>query len=62
MGGAPESAERAELPASAAPVRFAGPAIRSDQLLRGKRQVAIVHNDEIYVLRQTRLGKLILIK
>jgi hemin uptake protein HemP len=38
------------------------PSIRSDQLLAGRRQVAIVHNDEVYFLRQTRLGKLILTK
>jgi len=37
-------------------------AIRSEQLFCGRRQVAIVHNDEVYILRQTRFGKLILTK
>ncbi|ESR23890.1 hemin uptake protein HemP [Lutibaculum baratangense] len=36
--------------------------VRSDDLLGGCRQVVIVHNDEQYVLRLTRQGKLILNK
>jgi hemin uptake protein HemP len=36
--------------------------IRSDSLLAGQSQLAIVHNETIYFLRQTRFGKLILTK
>lgn len=38
------------------------PVVRSDTLLAGHRQLVIVHNDERYVLRVTRQGKLILNK
>ena len=36
--------------------------VRSETLLGGQRQVVILHNDEHYVLRVTRQGKLILNK
>jgi len=36
--------------------------VRSDALLAGASQLAILHNDTLYFLRQTRLGKLILTK
>lgn len=40
-----------------------GPApLRSDALLQGRSHVAIAHNGELYQLRATRLGKLILTK
>ncbi len=37
-------------------------AVASEQLLRGRPYVTIAHNGEIYQLRATRLGKLILTK
>jgi hemin uptake protein HemP len=36
--------------------------IESDQLMRGASQVAIRHDNCVYILRKTRLGKLILTK
>lgn len=36
--------------------------ISSDMLLAGRAQLAILHNETIYFLRQTRFGKLILTK
>ena len=36
--------------------------IRSDALLAGASQLAILHNDTLYFLRETRFGKLILTK
>jgi hemin uptake protein HemP len=36
--------------------------INSDTLLAGASQLAILHNQTIYFLRQTRFGKLILTK
>ena len=36
--------------------------VSSDALLAGASQLAILHNDAVYYLRQTRLGKLILTK
>lgn len=36
--------------------------VPSEQLLRGRRLVEIVHNGEVYRLQATRLGKLILTK
>jgi len=36
--------------------------IESDQLMRGASQVAIRHENCIYILRKTRFGKLILTK
>lgn len=35
-------------------------AIQSDELLRGDREILIVHHNEVYRLRETRNGKLIL--
>lgn len=39
-----------------------GPFLRSDDLLQGRKTVAIAHNGLIYRLQATRLGKLILTK
>jgi hemin uptake protein HemP len=36
--------------------------VSSDMLLAGRSQLAILHNETIYFLRQTRFGKLILTK
>ena len=36
--------------------------VSSETLLAGASQLAIVHNEAVYYLRQTRLGKLILTK
>ncbi|MBA2690409.1 MAG: hemin uptake protein HemP [Burkholderiales bacterium] len=36
--------------------------MRSEVLLNGKPQLTILHNEELYFLRRTRLGKLILTK
>ena len=36
--------------------------VTSDSLLAGATQLAILHNQSIYFLRQTRFGKLILTK
>ena len=36
--------------------------VSSDMLLAGEPQLAILHNETIYFLRQTRFGKLILTK
>jgi hemin uptake protein HemP len=36
--------------------------ISSDTLLGGQSQLAILHNQSVYFLRQTRFGKLILTK
>ncbi|MGH8849359.1 MAG: hemin uptake protein HemP [Casimicrobiaceae bacterium] len=36
--------------------------VRSDALLAGASQLAILHHDTVYFLRQTRFGKLILTK
>jgi hemin uptake protein HemP len=45
------------------PVRDASPrVVDSDTLLAGASQLAILHNQTIYFLRQTRFGKLILTK
>ena len=38
------------------------PAVRSDELFRGTREIVIVHGDDEYRLRITRAGKLILTK
>ncbi len=48
-------------PPRAGPPRAAR-AVRSDDLLAGEREVAILHNDETYRLRLTAAGKLILTK
>ena len=36
--------------------------VPSEALLRGRRQIEIAHNGEVYRLQATRLGKLILTK
>lgn len=36
--------------------------VNSQALLKGRTQMTILHNDEVYYLRKTRLGKLILTK
>jgi hemin uptake protein HemP len=36
--------------------------VRSESLLAGEAHLAILHNETIYFLRQTRFGKLILTK
>lgn len=36
--------------------------VNSETLLAGASQLAILHNETLYFLRQTRLGKLILTK
>ncbi len=36
--------------------------VRSDALLAGASQLAILHHDTLYFLRETRFGKLILTK
>jgi hemin uptake protein HemP len=36
--------------------------VRSETLLAGEAHLAILHNETIYFLRQTRFGKLILTK
>ena len=51
-----ESRTQPEPPAE--PVRT----IKSEDLLQGEREVAIIHNGETYRLRKTRAGKLILNK
>lgn len=38
------------------------PAVSSESLLKGQQLVHITHNGEVYQLRTTRLGKLILTK
>lgn len=43
--------------AESAPARF-----RSEDLLQGRREILIVHSQEVYRLRLTRNGKLILTK
>lgn len=50
--------EQAPAPQVAPPL----PAIDSTQLLAGRKQVAISHGGELYSLRLTRNGKLILTK
>lgn len=49
---------RADVPAQTA----VHDSVNSDVLLRGREKLAIRHNNEIYVLRRTRFGKLILTK
>lgn len=36
--------------------------VTSQALLKGQSQMTILHNEEVYYLRKTRLGKLILTK
>ena len=49
-------------PAAAPSYSATGSAVDSNQLLRGQKAVAIVHNGSTYRLQATRLGKLILTK
>lgn len=52
---------RKQLPASAAPVAVSAPrTIASDALLRGAREVHIIHRGKRYRLLETRAGKLLL--
>ena len=44
------------------PIEAAARIVESADLLRGSREIQIVHGDEIYRLRLTRNGKLILTK
>lgn len=44
------------------PVTALDSSLDSDQLLRGQKTVAIVHNGTTYRLQATKLGKLILTK
>ena len=46
----------------AAPVQHQAQPLPSEALLRGRKQVEITHNGEVYRLQATRLGKLILTK
>jgi hemin uptake protein HemP len=61
-----DRADSKALPASergaAAPSPESTRVIASDVLLAGASQLAIRHRDTVYVLRQTRFGKLILTK
>ena len=60
--GAP-SARRDDTQGSAQRGESATPrVVDSNALLAGQSQLAILHNQTIYFLRQTRLGKLILTK
>ncbi len=56
----PSLAESA--PPSPAPHAKATPAISSEMLFAGAREVHIAHRGSLYRLRQTALGKLILTK
>lgn len=44
------------------PERMLKPRLRSDELFRGRQEVEIDHQGEVYRLRVTRAGKLILTK
>ena len=48
--------------ATGSPEDDGGPFLRSDDLLQGRKTVAIAHNGFVYRLQATRLGKLILTK
>ena len=52
------SAERGELPSGTA----SPAALSSQQLMQGRKAIAITHNGTTYRLQATRLGKLILTK
>lgn len=47
---------------AAAALKAGGQVIDSRELFAGKRELHIVHNDQLYVLRITANGKLILTK
>jgi hemin uptake protein HemP len=50
------------LAGESSPARPSLPTITSEELLRGGREIQIRHGEDIYVLRRTRNGKLILTK
>jgi hemin uptake protein HemP len=59
----PRSAEPSPPPAQSVPARAETPQVwHSEQLLGSHVEVLIVHNNEVYRLRRTRQGKLILYK
>lgn len=49
-------------PAETATPDASAPLIRSEELMQGRRELLIVHCQEVYRLRLTRNGKLILTK
>lgn len=61
-----DGATRADETSSQRPQRHDGSAsprvVDSSALLDGRSQLAILHNETVYFLRQTRFGKLILTK
>jgi hemin uptake protein HemP len=59
---APPSQVPQAAPASQSAAAQTPPALDSSQLLGGRKQVAINHGGELYSLRLTRNGKLILTK
>jgi hemin uptake protein HemP len=60
-GPEPISDAREAVAANVAP-EIASRVIHSSALLAGRSQLAILHNETVYFLRQTRFGKLILTK
>lgn len=58
----PQSPIRAASQVAAMQGRVAALAVDSRVLLRGSREIEIVHGDRIYRLRHTRNDKLILVK
>ncbi len=59
----PEQAQPAESPENQPQTPAIGPrTLRSDEILKGEDEVQIVHLDNVYRLRRTRNGKLILQK
>lgn len=63
-GGDPVPSTTSQPADDAVPSTFAdsAPVLRSEVLLQGKREILIVHCQEVYRLRLTRNGKLILTK
>ena len=55
----PQEGREPQDPASADPT---APLIRSEELMQGQRELLIMHCQEVYRLRLTRNGKLILTK
>jgi hemin uptake protein HemP len=62
VGDVKTAASVAGLPPGAPGDGTARVVVSSESLLRGMGQITIRHKNEIYVLRQTRFGKLILTK
>lgn len=64
MSDAPDSAPLSSDPSRPAPASADShlPTVRSEELLQGRREILIAHSDEVYRLRLTRNGKLILTK